>query len=513
MRRLLDTRWKRALGLLLLAALIALGLLLAANAPPLTIDTTEGDASIFFQAERGAVAFSGTCLQVNWHVENIREVYLNNNPVVGEGEDTACVYAGALPTLRVVLQDGREVSYTLDVAIEFVSPLANLLALGALILAVSGLYLLAAAPLQSAPARAVYRAVPPVVLMTLITLLLIEFGLRTYFSTAGTREERIMYLYSRAEIQAQDPLVLPMPYVNYIPNPAHPDHNSLGYRGPEITIPKPDGVFRIVAIGGSTTYSTGTTSEESYPALLQQALNEQGYPKVEVINAGMSGYSSWESLVNVAFRLPELEPDMIIWYAAPNDIVPREQGSEDCYRGDNALRGLNVARGLWVERDEPLSPFALYRFIAINLGWMPNPLNLNSAFELPDVRCNEDPPGTTLDQRVAANRPVYYERNLRNILYMAQGNGVIPMLSTWAYYVDGDRPAYWRTAVDEENTIVRDLAAEFDTPFYDLAESYPVGADYWEPDGIHMIAAGTQEQAAQYAAYLIDSGLLPTPPA
>ena len=90
----------------------------------------------------------------------------------------------------------------------------------------------------------------------------------------------------------------------------------------------------------------------------------------------MSGYSTWESLVNFAFRLPELEPDMAIFYAAPNDIVPREQASIDCYRGDNALRGLNPARGLWVDRDQPLSPSALYRFIAINLGWIPNPLAL-----------------------------------------------------------------------------------------------------------------------------------------
>ena len=98
---------------------------------------------------------------------------------------------------------------------------------------------------------------------------------------------------------------------------------------------------------------------------------------------------------------------------------------------------------------------------------------------------------------------------MRNMLYMAQGSGVIPVLSTWAYYLDGDRPDYWRSAVGEENDIIRQLAQEFDTPFYDLAATFPLSADYWQVDGIHMVATGTQEQAQQYADYLIGSGLLP----
>jgi lysophospholipase L1-like esterase len=284
----------------------------------------------------------------------------------------------------------------------------------------------------------------------------------------------------------------------------------LGYRGPEIDLPKPDGVFRIVALGGSTTYSTGTSPEESYPAFLQKILREDyGYTQVEVINGGMTGYSSWDNLVNFALRLIELEPDMIIVYAAVNDVVAREQGSMDCYRGDNALRGLNPGRGLWVEQNQPLSPFALYRFLGIKLGWMPNPLDLQSAFEPVQVLCAEDPPNTTLAQRVEANVPVYFERNLRNLVLIAQGNDVIPVLSTWSYYVEAERPGHWIKAIQQHNDITRQISEELDTPLYDLATTLPVDGEFWELDGIHFVAKGTHEQASQYAQFLDDSGLIP----
>ena len=350
----------------------------------------------------------------------------------------------------------------------------------------------------------------PLIVIVLLTLFAIEVVFRIYIASNGTRDEQAMYLWSRDEINAQDQLVKPVPYLTYIANPEHPEHNKLGYRGADIDLPKPDGVFRIVALGGSTTYSTGTSPEESYPAFLQQILREDyGYTQVEVINGGMSGYSSWENLANFAFRVLELDPDMIIVYAAVNDVVARESGSPDCYRGDNALLGLNVGRGLWIEQNQALSPSALYRFIGIRLGWMPNPLDLQSAFESVDIICQGDPEGMTLADRVEANTPTYYERNMRNLLLLAQGNDVIPILSTWSYYVDAERPEHWIKAINQHNDIARDLAEELDVPLYDLANQLPIDSEFWEVDGIHLVAKGTHEQAQQYAQFLDESGLIP----
>ena len=50
--------------------------------------------------------------------------------------------------------------------------------------------------------------------------------------------------------------------------------NSLGMRGEEMTLEKPPGVYRILCLGGSMTYGTGTSeSQHSYPAQLQTVLN------------------------------------------------------------------------------------------------------------------------------------------------------------------------------------------------------------------------------------------------
>lgn len=511
---MLKTRQRNALILIGIAFAIFVGFVLLLNAPPVEINTTENGADVSFRSTKGAIVFSGECLTVRWEVENIVAVYLNNQGTVGQGEEVVCVYAEAQPTLRITTQDGTDISYTLPINILTLNPLLNIGILVGIIFFLGGVYLLIGqgirAVFQSTSIRRFRKTIVPMMVIALITLFSIETVFRIYIASNGTPDEQAMYLWSREEINAQDQLVKPVPYLTYIANPDHPEHNTLGYRGNDIELPKPEGVFRIVALGGSTTYSTGTSPEESYPAFLQQILRDDyGYTQVEVINGGMSGYSSWENLANFAFRVLELEPDMIIVYAAINDVVAREAGSPDCYRGENAMRGLNIGRGLWIEQNQALSPSALYRFIAIRFGLMSNPLDLQSAFAPVDVICNGDPEGSTLADRVDANIPIYFERNMRNLVLLAQGNGVIPVLSTWSYYVDADRPDHWINAINQHNDIARQLAEELDISLYDLAINLPVDGEFWEVDGIHLVAKGTYEQAEQYAQFLDESGLIP----
>lgn len=338
---------------------------------------------------------------------------------------------------------------------------------------------------------------------------LLELGLRFYYGRFGSEDEQIMYLRSLDEIRRLDQKFLPMPYVNYLPSPYDPEHNRLGYRGAEVSLPKPEGVYRIAALGGSTTYSSATAAHEAYPAQLQNHLHSLGYTHVEVINAGVSGYTSWELLTNLAFRVLELEPDMILIYAGVNDLVPREHSAADCYRGENILRGLNPARGFWIERDTPLSPSVLHRVIGINLGLMANPLTLDSRFELPNAECTPD--SGDLGERLANNPPVYFARNLRSLLAVAQAHDVQAVLSTWIYNADSDRPDLWRSAIAEHNAIVRALGAELDIPLYDLGANFPAQRQLWTDDAIHMTAEGAATQARLYADFLLANGLIPAP--
>lgn len=77
-----------------------------------------------------------------------------------------------------------------------------------------------------------------------------------------------------------------------------------------------DGLIRIGVFGGSTTFGTGVTDKDSWPALLQTQLGE----KYAVINYGVPGYSTVENIIQMALIAPEDNLDVVIIYSGWNDI-------------------------------------------------------------------------------------------------------------------------------------------------------------------------------------------------
>ena len=96
--------------------------------------------------------------------------------------------------------------------------------------------------------------------------------------------------------------------------------NLHGFRGPEIEKNKPDNTFRIFTVGGSTTFSTGVEDEFTWPSLLQENLDSlKTTTKIEVINAGLSGATSYSNSKLIKNKLISFEPDLIILYEGVND--------------------------------------------------------------------------------------------------------------------------------------------------------------------------------------------------
>ncbi|MDD2752369.1 MAG: GDSL-type esterase/lipase family protein [Candidatus Omnitrophica bacterium] len=96
--------------------------------------------------------------------------------------------------------------------------------------------------------------------------------------------------------------------------------NSLGFRANEIRLPKPQGVFRVVCIGGSTTVE-GPTNDTTYPALLEKKLNRDfSNRRIEVFNCGISSLTALGEKERMPLYL-KLEPDMIIEYNFVNDFA------------------------------------------------------------------------------------------------------------------------------------------------------------------------------------------------
>ena len=84
--------------------------------------------------------------------------------------------------------------------------------------------------------------------------------------------------------------------------------NSLGYRNEELELERPESTTRIVCFGDSSTFGIGTPQPQTWPAQLESSLN--GDPaffltqlkqkptesRVEVVNAGAPGYTSYQIL-------------------------------------------------------------------------------------------------------------------------------------------------------------------------------------------------------------------------
>lgn len=105
---------------------------------------------------------------------------------------------------------------------------------------------------------------------------------------------------------------------NNIPNESI---NSFGFRGPEFSPVKEDGVYRIVALGGSTTYGSGVDDAHTYPALLEKYLNGISGRRVEVINGGIPE-ADIRDIYNLFHKeIIPLKPDAVIVNSIANNFL------------------------------------------------------------------------------------------------------------------------------------------------------------------------------------------------
>ena len=98
-------------------------------------------------------------------------------------------------------------------------------------------------------------------------------------------------------------------------------YNSHEFRGDEFEKEKPDDVFRIFAVGGSTTFGTGAADDETYPVYLQQIIDEKNpNKKIEVINFGVPGADTDDEYSLIENNVISLNPDLIIMFDGWNDF-------------------------------------------------------------------------------------------------------------------------------------------------------------------------------------------------
>lgn len=77
---------------------------------------------------------------------------------------------------------------------------------------------------------------------------------------------------------------------------------------------------KIIAFGDSLTAGFGLTEKESYPYLLQERLNADGY-KYEVVNAGVSGETSLGGLERIDWVLEMENVEILVLELGANDLL------------------------------------------------------------------------------------------------------------------------------------------------------------------------------------------------
>ena len=101
--------------------------------------------------------------------------------------------------------------------------------------------------------------------------------------------------------------------------------NSHGLRGPEIVVPKPADIYRIVLLGDETILAPETPEAEHCTRLLAGLLQQRTRVRVEVINAGLPGGCPLTEYLLFKQRLLALQPDLVLLHFDWSDVSDDQQ--------------------------------------------------------------------------------------------------------------------------------------------------------------------------------------------
>ena len=321
--------------------------------------------------------------------------------------------------------------------------------------------------------------------------------------------------------QMPAPKIQPYLWANYMPNPHSPEANAHGWRyggGP-----KEPGIFRILCIGGSTTWSDKASGpQQSYPAQLETFLRFKGF-SVDVVNGGCGYFTSAELVGTLAFRGIYTDPDLVIIHTGGNDGGPLKSPRQ--YRPDythwrtvdpslHVLSKTDTFRAYW---KIPSWTWRLY----ITLRLRPN------AFYRRMVATQLDSPQDGLVSKVDLGKRehVGLERNLRTLIAISRAHGAkvatvtfgtTPLENLRHLLPQIDTDSKLRSRVFQQAEIVR--KKRYDTitrvsdelgipviPFHDFVPSSP---ERWV-DQCHLDDAGCKEKGQFIGRFLVETGMIP----
>lgn len=245
--------------------------------------------------------------------------------------------------------------------------------------------------------------------------------------------------------------------------------NRAGFRGREIAVPKPAGRYRIVCLGGSTTYGDSVGDDETYPVRLEEALRgARPELDIEVVNAGVPSYTTAESLANLAFLCLDWSPNAIVLYEGINDWRPRQ------YR--NFDTAYFHYRKVWNGTAD---------------GWEAGPGEMRGGIN-GFIQHGFPPDNGDKAENARRAGTGAFRRNLISVAGIAHAHGVKVVFVTCVW---DPKNAYLEPHViaglEEHNVVVREVAATHGDLLVDLPVHFQPAGQFVDP--IHMNVEGSAQ--------------------
>jgi hypothetical protein len=216
----------------------------------------------------------------------------------------------------------------------------------------------------------------------------------------------------------------PSPYMLYRNRSNHfymgvrqTDNHGYRWHGSELSEDPKKDQFRVLCLGGSTTYSNHVTRdiEKSWCYLLEKRLNRFNHVNTRVINAGLNYAMSSELLAHYIFQSCKINPQLVIIHGPGNDTlaVANGDGTSD-YR--NTRKSLYFQKRRFERRILKLSAFIK----VIYVFWL-------DKTSLVSLEPEHMPPVEIQNERLKISEFQQYKDNLENmiILMLSKGSRII----------------------------------------------------------------------------------------
>jgi len=293
-----------------------------------------------------------------------------------------------------------------------------------------------------------------------------------------------------------------------------------GFRGPEVSIGKAPATVRIMAIGSSTTFDPGVSSDAStWPARLQFWLSKlKADHPVEVINAGVPGYRVIDDAIRLETELFRYHPDLIVLYEGHNDLFGAlRRGREPSGTVTDTPDEVPVVTpwGHWLSRHS-----LLYGKLVAKLAVL--------RFSASGRRALSRAAGPSNEAMIDSGAQ-QFQRDLTTFLAVARSLGtrvVIPelvhasgagaanerestLLRVWSYTVPFARPGTVLQGYLRYNAVLHDVADRFGATWVPTSSFGLAGPAWYESgDPIHFNDRGAERMAELVAEALLASRVL-----